>query len=408
MTDALFDPGEEVSSPAPSAQSSSAVSTSQISVATIIGAVTFAVVVLGEPTLPLWWFALDLATGAALLVVLNWRRAGLVPVAMSACVATAWSSVSFGIAIVLLVLVGRRRRWQEVLPAGLLFVAAVFVNDLLLPGTTTLNWWSALVLPLLLAASCLSIGAYLGSRRDLIVALRARAVDAEREASVRVEHAKAAERARIAREMHDVVAHRISSVALLSGALVLRPQLDASQRQGSIELIRDNAETALHELRQILQVLRSDTGGAEPAEPPQPTLDDLPSLVDDARRNDAIVETVTTGLASSLDQLPKTTSRHAFRIVQECLTNAGKHAAGAPVTIELAGRAGDALVITVSNPAPTASAHAPPGAGLGLVGMAERVDVLGGRLEHGPAETGGYRVRAQLPWPQVQPEGHHA
>ncbi len=407
MTRAPIDSGEGVSPSAASAPEQAAVSTRQIVVAAILGALTFLVALRGESTLPLWWVALDLVSGAALLAVVSRRRARLVPVAIAACVATAWSSVSFGVAIVLLVLLGRRRRWQEVLPAGLLFVVATFVNALLLPGPTPLNWWTALVLPLLLAGSCLSTGAYLGSRRDLIAALRARAVDAEREASVRVEHAKAAERARIAREMHDVVAHRISSVALLSGALVLRPELDASQRQGSIELIRDNAETALHELRQILQVLRSETGDTEAAEPPQPTLAELHQLVEDARRGDAVVETVTAGLTSSLDQLPQTTSRHAFRIVQECLTNAGKHAAGAPVAIELAGRAGDALIITVTNPAPGAAVDAPPGAGLGMVGMEERVDVLGGHLEHGPLPAGGYRVQARLPWPQAQPEERH-
>ena len=407
MTRAPIDSGEGVSPSAASAPEQAAVSTRQIVAAAILGALTFLVALRGESTLPLWWVALDLVTGAALLALVIRRRARLVPVAMAACVATAWSSVSFGVAIVLLVLLGRRRRWQEVLPAGLLFVVATFVNALLLPGPTPLNWWTALVLPLLLAGSCLSTGAYLGSRRDLIAALRARAVDAEREASVRVEHARAAERARIAREMHDVVAHRISSVALLSGALVLRPELEASQRQGSIELIRDNAETALHELRQILQVLRSETGDTEAAEPPQPTLAELHQLVEDARRGDAVVETVTAGLTSSLDQLPQTTSRHAFRIVQECLTNAGKHAAGAPVTIELAGRAGDALIITVTNPAPDAAVDAPPGAGLGLVGMEERVDVLSGHLEHGPLPAGGYRVRARLPWPQAQPEERH-
>jgi signal transduction histidine kinase len=268
---------------------------------------------------------------------------------------------------------------------------------------TTDDFWESLlnvVVGVLLVALTISVGYYIGARRALLASLRERAETAEREQSSRVAEARANERARIAREMHDVLAHRISLVAMHSGALAFRKDLTQDETTRTAGIIRDNAHHALTELREVLGVLRdpAQVGTAPLVEPPQPTLASVQSLVDDERASGREVDATID--VHDLDSAPTALSRNAFRIMQECLTNARKHAPGVPVTLALTGGPGTGLDLRVSNPVPAATTaeHGLPRSGMGLAGVTERAALSGGELTYGTDRRGHFVVRARLPW----------
>ncbi len=231
------------------------------------------------------------------------------------------------------------------------------------------------------------LGLWVFQRRALLVALRERAEQAERERDLRAERVVVAERRRIAREMHDVVAHRVSAIALQSGALTMTAPDEHTEQVA--EVIRKTSTTALTELREILQVLREEQSG-EPGHV-VPSLTAVPALVADAV---ATGLQVTTDLPEPVPEVPAAAGRAAYRVVQESLTNAAKHAPGAPVEVVVRVGADD-LVVEVTNPQ-RPGAPGVPGSGFGLVGMRERVSLAGGELETGwLGEI--FRVRAVLP-----------
>jgi signal transduction histidine kinase len=211
--------------------------------------------------------------------------------------------------------------------------------------------------------------------------------------------ARDAERSRIAREMHDVLAHRISLVALHAGALLYRDDFSRAQTAETAQTIHANAQLALTELREVLGVLRAGHG-AQDIERPQPTLAELPALLADAREagTDVRLEAAMPDHARDLSQVPETLSRTAFRIVQEALTNARKHAPGQRVGVRLAGAPGAGLDLEVRNPAGVEVGLALPSAGVGLVGLTERAELAGGALDYGVL-GGSFVVKARLPWP---------
>jgi signal transduction histidine kinase len=256
-----------------------------------------------------------------------------------------------------------------------------------------------------------------------VLSLRDRAVRAETEAHLRAEQAQQRARDEIAREMHDVLGHRLSLLSVHAGALEFRPDASPGEIARAAEVIRENAHLALQDLREVIGVLRAPVG-----ELPQPTLADVRQLVTESGRAGMWV-----GLREELDgaAVPDLVGRTAYRTVQEGLTNARKHAPGAEVVVRLAGSPGEGLTVEVCNEAPdsgpagalhpdpplpgppvgerspTASSgsgvvHSPQltvAPGQGLVGLAERVALADGRLEHGPTAGGGWRLAAWLPWP---------
>ena len=249
------------------------------------------------------------------------------------------------------------------------------------------------------------LGLWVFQRGVLLNAMRERADQAEREQQLLTERAVTAERRRVAREMHDVVAHRLSVVSLQAGALTTAARDERTT--DTAETIRQTGSTALAELRDMLRVLRDDDGSGQERAPAEhgesadaPALGAIEPLVRDA---------VGTGADVRLDMpatLPETSDdvgRAAYRVVQESLTNAAKHAPRAPVHVELVVD-DEQLVVVVSNEAavmPNEAADdehaAVPGSGYGLVGMRERISLVGGSLHAGPKGDGGYRVRATLP-----------
>lgn len=194
--------------------------------------------------------------------------------------------------------------------------------------------------------------------------------------NARLEQARLSERERIAREMHDVLAHRLSLVAMHAGALAFRTDLDSETAREIASLIKANARQSLDELRLVLSDLRDGDGAPEP---PQPSLVQLPVLI--AEASEAGQQIV---LARTVDgkKVPSTVSRQAYRVVQEALTNARKHAPGAPVTMSIEFVPDDSLSIRVSNPLTDLAPADESGSKLGLVGVSERAAGVGGSAHH--------------------------
>jgi signal transduction histidine kinase len=226
----------------------------------------------------------------------------------------------------------------------------------------------------------------------VIASLRERAWRAEAEQARRVDEARRAERGRIAREMHDVLAHRLSLLATSAGALEYRPDAPPDQLARAAGVVRDGAHQALDELREVIGLLRDDADPSDDARGrPQPTLTDLPRLIEESRAAGMSVQVddrVDDGSA-----LPATVGRAAYRVVQEGLTNAAKHAAGQPVKLRIAWEP-DALLLSMAN-----SVAAPQqSAGHGLGGLHERVGHAGGLLDH-RVDDNEFRLVAMFPAP---------
>jgi len=230
-----------------------------------------------------------------------------------------------------------------------------------------------------------SIGSRLRAQRSLVSQI-------ERAEAERARRAVLEERTRIARELHDVVAHHMSLIAVRAETAPYRLTGLPESAQAEFSSLSEVAREALAEMRRLLGVLRHDQPAALA---PQPQLSDLPALVDAARRAGAPVEF---SAPTALGQVPAGVGVCAYRIVQESLSNASQHAPGAPITVSIDHDCG-AVLLRVANgpgahPAPSGNEHRP---GHGLTGMHERVALLGGSLTAGPAPDGGFVVSAVLP-----------
>ncbi|MGW1557209.1 sensor histidine kinase [Streptomyces sp. NPDC002144] len=246
----------------------------------------------------------------------------------------------------------------------------------------------------LLTLTVIGWGMFVRSKRQLMVSLRDRARRAETEARLRAEQAQRLAREAIAREMHDVLAHRLTLLSVHAGALEFRPDAPREEIARAAGVIRESAHEALQDLREIIGVLRA--GESDEAGRPQPTLAALDALVAESR--EAGMKVTLAGRVADPAAVPASVGRTAYRIAQEGLTNARKHAPGTEVTVEVEGAPGDGLVVTVGNPALEGDVPSVPGSGQGLIGLTERATLAGGRLEHGVRDDGGFQVRAWLPW----------
>ncbi|MCE7002968.1 histidine kinase [Kibdelosporangium philippinense] len=258
-----------------------------------------------------------------------------------------------------------------------------------LPGLS-FAWWMVLVV--ITHLGLLGWGALAQARRQVIASLRERAERAEAEQGRRILEARAAERTRIAREMHDVLAHRLSLLATYAGALEYRPDLAPEKLSQAAGVIRSGVHQALDELRDVITVLR-DKSSPENTDRPVPVLDDLPTLVEESRAVGTPVD-----VNGDVTEVPGATSRTAYRVLQEALTNARKHAPGQPVKIDINGNPGRNLIIEVTNPLCHADTPTFPGTGTGLIGLTERVRLAGGKLDH-EVTAREFRLHALLPWP---------
>lgn len=349
------------------------------------------------------WIAIDIVIGVGALVLLVWRRRWPFGVCVVLTALSALSLVASAASCIALISLATHRRWRptllccaEALLAGYVF-QLFFYTD---PHDGFGEWITDTVIGVLAVALCVAIGWAIGARRLLVANLRTQLAVAEDRQQLRVDQARVAERARIAREMHDVLAHRISLVAMHSGALGYRTNLTAEELRESTTIISENAHAALTELREVLGVLRDPTSVAQPPDAPQPTLADLPALVADAQATDGPVELT---MPDDLTGLTELTSRNAYRIVQEGLTNRRKHAPGQPISVALS-RVGNELQVVMRNslrPAtPASGTNDLPDSGLGLVGATERAELVGGELTSGRDRANNFVIHARLPWPR--------
>lgn len=265
-------------------------------------------------------------------------------------------------------------------------------------------------------------GLYIGARRRLMESLRERADSLERELSLladraeeRAEWARTEERTRIAREMHDVVAHRVSLMVVHAAALQAVARKDPEKAVKNAALVGDMGRQALTELREMLGVLRAAdqqraavrvdpvplaavgvaAAAAAAVVEEGPCLADVEALVGQSREAGMVVELMVQGEARGYDALVEQT---AYRVIQEALTNVHKHAAGAKVMVRLARREAEVAMQVENGPADGVTADAGlPSGGNGLVGMRERVTALGGVFVSGATDAGGFRVSAVLP-----------
>jgi signal transduction histidine kinase len=341
---------------------------------------------------PLPWPA-DVALGVLCCAALLLRRRWPAGLALALLPVTTVSVMATGAALVALFTVAIHRHGPVALGLGAGYVAAVPVY-FLLHDNPEFPVWVDLVVRTVTTIGALGWGMFVRAYRRLTETLREHAARLEAEQHLRIDQARLTERARIAREMHDVLAHRMSLVSLHAGALEVRTDARPEEVAVAAGAIRASAHEALEELRGVIGVLRE--GAAGRPEPPQPGLADLPGLVDSARAMGMMVGYTCAVPAAGPSVV---LGRTAYRIVQEGLTNARKHAPGSAVRVLLDGEPGADLRIRVSNPCPrTAARPGVPGAGMGLVGVSERAALAGGRVEYGP-HGGDFRLEARLPWP---------
>jgi signal transduction histidine kinase len=309
-----------------------------------------------------------------------------------------------GAALVAVLTVAVHRGWPAALgtAAAYLLPSLVFTVENPPPDAP---WQVMAVIVTLMFLVPLGWGLAVRNGRQAMAAVRRDAEWAARDHERRLADARRAERERIAREMHDTLAHRISLISVHAGALAYRTSqseagagrpLEPGDVVAAIDVIHGNARRALVELGEVLAVLRSGEG-PEPVEPgPQPRIADLERLVADA---EAVGQRVSLRVeCAPTETLRPAVQRTVYRTVQEGLTNARKHAPGSRVEVRVTGAPGDGVVAMVSNPVAPGATTAIPGAGVGLAGLAERVALDGGTLEHGP-ERGCFRLVTRLPWP---------
>ncbi|MFD0339993.1 sensor histidine kinase [Streptomyces sp. NPDC127117] len=301
--------------------------------------------------------------------------------------------------------------------AGVLFLLALRVRPRIAAETLTITlllglacgastpWRSAHDIRLAIAALVLTVVVG-GALRGLVVVRTKLVVQEELTAEERSRRTLLEERNRIARELHDVVAHHMSVISIQAQVVPHLVENPSDELRENVEGIRRNAVDALTELRRVLGVLRSEDPLPQAARhAPQPTLDRLDELIGNARGAGVEVTAETTGESRPLSPGVELS---AFRIVQEALSNAMRHAPGARVRVEIRHRVAG-VTVRVTNTAPDRPAPPTTGAGHGLLGMRERAAMLGGELATGPTPGGGYEVTAILPAPPTaEPAGSAA
>jgi signal transduction histidine kinase len=342
-----------------------------------------------------------LALGGVMFAALVFRRVR--PVASFAVVALAgfvqWtagvtlSPIDAAVLLALYSIAAYGPRWASRLGLAVGVLGAVLAGQrYVLLGDGSGAFVTGVMVYAAAAAGAWALGDVRGVRRAYVSELVERARQAERERDQRAQIAAAQERARIAREMHDVVAHNLSVIVVQADGARYAAQRDPESAVSALETISTTGRGALSEMRRLLGIMR--TGDDPPDGGPQPGLDRLSDLLDSVRDAGLPVDLHVTGVPR---ELAEGHSLAAYRAVQEALTNVLKHAGPqARATVQLT-YAGESLHIQVTDDGRGAAAAA-DGNGHGLAGMGERLAMYGGRVDAGPAPGGGWRVAADLPY----------
>lgn len=353
------------------------------------------------PAVPAEYWPVDLALGLAATLSLWWLRR--YPLVIGAWLVVP-GTLSLTAAVAVVAGVYRMASLAPIAPSVALTIAHIlfalpYHAVAPLPGMSWAVWF--VVIPLIYSLS-LTLGLLARARRQLIEGLR-ESVERDRERHLaELASLRRDERERIAREMHDVLAHRISLLSVHAGALEYRSSpaqladgraMSAGEIHSAAGVIRSNAHLAVDELREVLSVLRDADDGVLAAARRQPRLADVPTLVEEAERAGQTVGFI---FAIPEGQVRESVERTAYRVVQEGLTNARKHAARARVEVAIE-PLGDALRVVVANPiAPGFTAAEIPGVGAGLAGLEERVRIDGGAVSYGVVD-GRFELEARLP-----------
>ncbi|PZF89958.1 sensor histidine kinase [Micromonospora deserti] len=360
--------------------------------------------------------------GVAMAVALLFRRAH--PSAVAAAVATlalvqvvaGWGPLAFDIAVLIALysVVKYADRLRDGVLAGLVAALGVVLAALQTPGTAP--WWATAIYFGLVTGAVWLVGLNVRTRRLYVLSLEERAATLEREREAEARAAVAGERARIARELHDVVAHSMAVMIVQADGARFMLDRDPQAARDAVKVVADTGRQALEEMRRLVGVLR-EPNPPEPAAPPpaagaaggtgvaadpehrRPALTELPALLD--RFRDAGLRVRWTA-ADGLPPLPPGLELTVYRVVQEGLTNALKHAGvGAAAEVALARAPGAVVVRVVDDGRGRPVVDPAPSGGHGLVGMRERVGVYDGNLTAGPRLAGGWQVEARLPLPST-------
>jgi signal transduction histidine kinase len=343
-----------------------------------------------------------LLAAASQLVPLYWRRAHPVPVFAVVAASSAvqallvdvplWSQVAFPVAVYSVARYARTAAGIAALLVGLAGagVASYVWLSAYDDPVSTAAWVSYLLTISTIVVTAWALGTLSRTRRAYVDALVERGHRLELEAGQRAELAAADERARIAREMHDVVAHGLSVIVVQADGARYAAAHDPQAATAALETISETGRDALTEMRRMLGLLRS---GAQTGTTPQPRLADIATLVEEARAAGATVEAA---LPEGDPDVPDGVALTAYRVAQEALSNVRKHAGpSARTMVSLDVR--DVVEVLVEDDGRGAATPDPDDGGLGLLGMRERVAAHGGVVEAGPRPGGGYRVRARIP-----------
>ncbi|TDD82339.1 sensor histidine kinase [Actinomadura darangshiensis] len=340
-----------------------------------------------------FWLPPPVVSGcsAVLGLTLIVRRARPVELALFALVfGTVTGAGAFGALVIMYSLAAYTVSRRTVVVVAVLSYAA----SLAFPSPTagTESFLAQAIFGIAFIAVPVLLGLYMGARKQLLASLQERASRLEREQHLLAERARGEERTRIAREMHDVVANRISVMVVHAGALKAIAVRDPVRASETATVIGDMGRQALEELRHVIGVLRQ----GENALPQEAvTLAHIRELVG---QSGAAGLRVDLSIQGEERPMPNAVGRTVYRLVQEALTNVHKHAGAADTRVGL-GLLPEAIEVEIANDPPTAKPeHGLPSGGNGLIGLRERVTALGGSFDAGPSE-GGYAVRARIPLP---------
>ncbi|WP_344594128.1 sensor histidine kinase [Actinomadura vinacea] len=369
------------------------------------------------------WWAQGAGLGVLAAAIAVGRARPLVPLPAVVALTAVHANFVFGMPVAAYLTGRRMNRARPVLWVFTgIFVAGTTLN--IARGIDVTTWFPLTVYLVLLGVLPWLVGRYWRQNQELLHAGWERAERLEHQQRIVTERERLRERARIAQDMHDSLGHELALIAVRAGALQVAPGLDEAHRRAAAELRAGAAEATEH-LREIIGVLHEgvprdtaaqDTGLQGPALT-RPARESIAELVERAHASGIPVHLAAPGPQDDRGDapeivsgvLPETTEMvtlAAHRVVQEALTNAAKHAPGAPVTVRLARTGGDpdTIVVSVTNQAPPAGPPllptGAPGAangGHGLAGLAERVRLAGGTLHTGPTPDGGFEVTARLP-----------
>lgn len=338
--------------------------------------------------------AADIILGVLGCAALIWRRRWPLPIALILTVLSGFASFITGPSLLALFSLSVHRPLRYSVVIGVLGCVAGMSNFYLYPDTQQDPWTLVLVFSILLSAVAVGWGTMVRSRRQLLISLAELARNVESEQRERIASARATERERLAREMHDVLAHRMSLLSVHAGALEFREDASQEEVRRTAGVIRAGVHQMLVDLRDVIGMLREET---DDIASPMRTLAYVAELFEETELAGSPVRA---GIdIDDLDSVPGVVSRAGYRIVQEGLTNARKHAGAVTITVTISGAPGDGLTICVRQPLnPVAGLeNSIPGAGSGLVGLHERVTLAGGEMEHGVVER-NFVLTARLPW----------